>query len=184
MIRQAGRFESRLQHARHRQIDAFAAGRRIGLPVTAEARLRELGIELPALRRPAGNYVGWVRTGDLLFLSGQGADGFTGRVGADLGVADGRAAARACALNLLAQARDAVGSLDRVARVVKLLGFVACTDEFTAAPAVIDGASDLLAEVFGDGGRHARSAIGVRALPLGFAVEVEMILELRATGAR
>jgi len=152
--------------------------------VGAEARVRELGLELPALRRPAGNYVGWVRSGDLLFLSGQGADGFTGRVGADMSVQDGRAAARACALNLLAQARDAVGSLDRVARVVKLLGFVACTEEFRDAPAVIDGASDLLGDLFGDRGRHARSAVGVQALPLGFAVEIEMVLEVGRAGGR
>jgi enamine deaminase RidA (YjgF/YER057c/UK114 family) len=152
--------------------------------VSADERLRELGLSLPALRQPAGNYVGWVRSGDLLFLSGQGADGFTGRLGADMSVEDGRAAARACALNLLAQARDALGSLDRVARVVKLLGFVACTDEFTDEPAVIDGASDLLGELFGEHGRHARSAIGVRALPRGFAVEVEMVLEVGRTGGR
>jgi enamine deaminase RidA (YjgF/YER057c/UK114 family) len=149
----------------------------------AEDRLRELGLELPALRTPAGNYVGWVRTGDLLFLSGQGADGFTGRVGEDMSVEQGRAAARACALNLLAQARDAIGSLDRVARVVKLLGFVACTEGFTDAPAVIDGASDLLGELFGEQGRHARSAIGVQALPRGFAVEVEMVLEIASRTA-
>jgi enamine deaminase RidA (YjgF/YER057c/UK114 family) len=149
----------------------------------AEDRLRELGVELPALRTPAGNYVGWVRTGDLLFLSGQGADGFTGRVGEDMSVEQGRAAARACALNLLAQARDAIGSLDRVARVVKLLGFVACTEGFTDAPAVIDGASDLLGELFGEQGRHARSAIGVQALPRGFAVEVEMVLEIASRTA-
>jgi enamine deaminase RidA (YjgF/YER057c/UK114 family) len=152
--------------------------------MSAEARLGELGLDLPALRRPAGTYVGWVRSGDLLFLSGQGADGFNGRLGADMSVADGRAAARACALNLLAQARDALGSLDRVSRVVKLLGFVACTDEFTHQPAVIDGASDLLGELFGDRGSHARSAIGVRALPRGFAVEVEMVLEVGRTGGR
>jgi enamine deaminase RidA (YjgF/YER057c/UK114 family) len=152
--------------------------------VAAEDRLRELGLELPALRQPAGSYVGWVRSGDLLFLSGQGADGFTGRVGADLSVEDARAAARACALNLLAQARDAIGSLDRVARVVKVLGFVACTEDFTDAPAVIDGASDLLGEIFGDRGRHARSAIGAQALPLGFAVEVEMVLEVGRAGGR
>jgi enamine deaminase RidA (YjgF/YER057c/UK114 family) len=151
--------------------------------VTAEARLRELGLELPALRRRAGNYVGWVRSGDLLFLAGQGADGFTGRVGADMSVEEARAAARTCALNLLAQTRDAIGSLDRVARIVKLLGFVACTDDFTETPEVLDGASDLLAELFGDWGRHARSAIGVRALPRGFAVEIEMVLEVgRAAG--
>lgn len=152
--------------------------------MAAEDRLRELGLELPALRSPAGNYVGWVRAGDLLFLSGQGADGFVGRVGADVTLEDGRAAARACALNLLAQARDALGSLDRVARVVKLLGFVACTEGFTDAPAVVDGASDLLAELFGECGRHARSAIGVQALPRGFAVEVEMVLEVGRTGGR
>jgi enamine deaminase RidA (YjgF/YER057c/UK114 family) len=152
----------------------------------AEDRLRELGLELPALRTPAGNYVGWVRTGDLLFLSGQGADGFTGRVGEDMTVEEGRAGARTCALNLLAQARDAIGSLDRVARVVKLLGFVACTEDFTDAPAVVDGASDLLGELFGEQGRHARSAIGVQALPRGFAVEVEMVLEIasRTAGRR
>jgi enamine deaminase RidA (YjgF/YER057c/UK114 family) len=128
--------------------------------------------------------VGWVRAGDLLFLSGQGADGFTGRLGADMTVEHGRAAARACALNLLAQARDAIGSLDRVAHVVKVLGFVACTDDFTDEPAVIDGASDLLGAVFGDRGRHARSAIGVRALPRGFAVEIEMVLEVGRAGGR
>lgn len=150
----------------------------------AEARLCELGLKLPALRQAAGSYVGWVRSGDLLFLSGQGADGFTGRVGADMTLEEGRAAARACALNLLAQTRDALGSLDRVVRVVKLLGFVACTEDFTDAPAVIDGASDLLGELFGDRARHARSAIGVQALPLGFAVEIEMVLEAGGTRGR
>ncbi len=152
--------------------------------MAAEARLRELGLELPALRQPAGHYVGWVRSGDLLFLSGQGADGFTGRVGVDMSIEDGRAAARACALNLLAQARDAIGSLDRVARVVKVLGFVACTEDFTGAPSVIDGASDLLGDVFGEHGRHARSAIGAQALPLGFAVEIEMVMEVGRAGGR
>jgi enamine deaminase RidA (YjgF/YER057c/UK114 family) len=141
-----------------------------------EARLRELGHELPGLRPRAGNYVGWVRAGDLLFLSGQGADGHVGRVGAELDVEAGRRAARDCVLNLLAQTRDALGALDRVDRVVKLLGFVACTPDFTAAPKVIDGASDLLVELFGERGQHARSAIGVQALPLGFAVEVEMVV--------
>lgn len=145
-------------------------------PIRPDARLAELGLSLPGLRPRAGNYVGWVRTGDLLFLSGQGADGWTGRVGADLTVAQGREAARDCALNLLAQTRDALGSLDRVAQIVKLLGFVACTEDFRDAPKVIDGASDLLAELFGPRAEHARSAIGVQALPLGFAVEVEMIV--------
>jgi len=150
----------------------------------AEDRLRALGVVLPALRRPAGDYVGWVRTGDLLFLAGQGADGYTGRLGADIDVERGRAAARASTLNLLAQTRDALGSLDRVARIVKLLGFVACTDGFTQAPEVLDGASGLLADVFGERGPHARSAIGVQALPRGFAVEIEMVLEVAKAGGR
>jgi enamine deaminase RidA (YjgF/YER057c/UK114 family) len=144
-----------------------------------ERRLAELGLELPALRPKAGRYEGWVLAGDLLFLSGQGADGWTGRLGLDLTVEQGRAAAHDCALNLLAQTRDALGSLDRVARVVKLVGFVACTPGFEAVPAVVDGASALLVELFGDRGAHARSAVGVAALPLGFAVEVELVVEAR-----
>lgn len=141
-------------------------------------RLRELGVELPTLRPRAGNYVGAVQTGNLLFLSGQGADGWVGRVGADLDLEAGRGAARVCMLNLLAQAQHALGSLDRVTRVVKVLGFVACTEDFTETPKVIDGASDLLHQVFGEAGAHARSAIGVQALPLGFAVEIEMVVEV------
>lgn len=150
-----------------------------------EDRLAELGLTLPALRPKAGNYVGYVRSGNLLFLSGQGADGWVGRVGADLSVEEGRQAARDCVLNLLAQADDALGSLGRVARIVKVLGFVACTEDFTDAPSVINGASDLLVELFGERGRHARSAIGAQALPLGFAVEVEMVVEVapEETGA-
>ena len=141
-----------------------------------ERRLAELGLELPALRPRAGLYEGWVSAGDLLFLSGQGADGWVGRLGADLTVEQGQQAARACALNLLAQARDALGDLDQVAQVVKLVGFVACTPGFTAVPAVVDGASALLVELLGERGRHARSAVGVAALPLGFAVELELVV--------
>jgi enamine deaminase RidA (YjgF/YER057c/UK114 family) len=134
---------------------------------------------MPALRTPSGRYTGWVRTGDLLFLAGQGAEGHVGRVGADLDVEAGRRAARDCMLNLLAQTRDALGSLDRVARIVKVLGFVVCTDEFTAAPQVMDGASEVLNTAFGpEIGAHARSAVGVQALPLGFAVEIEMVVEV------
>jgi len=144
-----------------------------------EERLAELGLALPGLRPRAGNYVGYVRTGDLLFLSGQGADGWVGRVGEDLTTTQGRDAARDCMLNLLAQTRDALGSLDRIARVVKVLGFVACPPGFRDAPRVIDGASDLLAAVLGERGAHARSAIGAAALPLGFAVEIEMVVEVR-----
>jgi enamine deaminase RidA (YjgF/YER057c/UK114 family) len=144
--------------------------------VTPEDRLAERGLELPALRRPAGNYRGWMRAGDLLHLSGQGADGHTGRLGADVTVIQGYAAARACALNLLAQARDALGGLDAVTQVVQVRGFVACTPDFTEQPAVVDGASDLFAAVFGERGTHARTAIGVAALPRGFAVEVDAVL--------
>ena len=141
-----------------------------------ERRLAELGLELPALRPRAGLYEGWVSAGDLLFLSGQGADGWTGRLGAGLTLVQGRLAARDCALNLLAQTRDALGDLDQVGQVVKLVGFVACTPNFTAVPAVVDGASALLVELFGERGRHARSAVGVTALPLGFAVELELVV--------
>jgi enamine deaminase RidA (YjgF/YER057c/UK114 family) len=147
-----------------------------------ERRLADLGLELPALRPTAGMYQGWAPAGDLLFLSGQGADGWTGRLGTDLDLEQGRLAARDCALNLLAQTRDALGSLDRVARVVKLTGFVACVPEFSGVPAVVDGASAVLLDVFGDRGRHARSAVGVAALPLGFAVEVEMVVSVASAG--
>ena len=153
----------------------FAVPRR---PPAPERRLAELGLERPALRPRAGLYEGWVSAGDLLFLSGQGADGWTGRLGADLSVDQGRLAARDCALNLLAQTRHALGSLDRVAQVVKVTGFVACTPGFTGVAAVVDGASSLLLELFGDRGGHARTAVGVAALPLGFAVEVEMVVEV------
>ena len=156
------------------RVFAVSAGRRVG----PERRLAELGLELPALRPRAGRYEGWVRAGDLLFLSGQGADGWVGRLGADLGIEQGRLAARDCALNLLAQTRDALGSLDRVARVVKVVGFVACSPKFTGLPAVVDGASALLIDLFGDRGAHARTAVGVAALPLGFAVEVEMVIQI------
>ena len=150
------------------------------LGVTPEQRLHELGLELPGLRPRAGNYVGYVRSGDLLFLAGQGADGWVGRVGADLTIEQGRAAAADCMLNLLAQTRDALGTLQRVQRIVKLLGFVACAEDFRDCPAVIDGASDMIAQLFGDRGAHARSAIGCQALPLGFAVEIEMVVEIGA----
>jgi enamine deaminase RidA (YjgF/YER057c/UK114 family) len=151
----------------------------VGAVTSPEARVTDLGLTLPALRRPAGHYRGWTMAGDTLHLAGQGADGHAGRLGADLAVADGYAAARACALNLLAQARDALGSLDRVAQVLVLRGYVTCTEDFTDQPAVVDGASDLLAAVFGARGEHARTAIGVRALPRGFAVELDAMLRVR-----
>ena len=148
--------------------------------MSAEERLRAAGLSLPPLRPASGNYVGHKRVGDLLFLSGQGADGHCGRVGADLDVEAGRRAARDCMLNLLAQTKDALGSLDAVAQVVKVLGFIACSEEMRELPRVLDGASEVLQLAFGDEvGRSARSAIGVQALPLGFAVEIEMVVQAR-----
>lgn len=150
---------------------------------TIESRLQALGIDLPQAPAPAANYVPSVITGSQLFISGQipmGAGGleFVGRLGADMAVDDGAAAARLCAINVIAQAKAALGDLDRVVRVVKLVGFVNSTPDFGDQPKVINGASDLIAEVFGDAGRHARSAVGVAALPFGVAVEVEAILEI------
>lgn len=146
----------------------------------AVERLEAAGLRLPPLRPKAGRYTGYARVGELLFLSGQGADGHVGRVGADLDLAAARLAARDCMLNLLAQTEDALGSLDEVERAVKVLGFVSCTADFRDAPAVMDGASDVLHVAFGEeAGAHARSAIGARALPLGFAVEIEMIVKTR-----
>lgn len=154
----------------------------------AEARLRQLGIELPSLPTPMANYVRAVRTGNLLFLSGHGPqkDGKMagiGKVGRDLTVEEGAACARLVGLNLLASARDALGSLDRIKRVVKVLGMVNAVEEFGDHPRVMNGCSDLMVEVFGEAGRHARSAVGMGSLPMGIAVEIEMILEVadRAT---
>ena len=152
--------------------------------MSIDARLSELNITLPDAPAPAANYVPYVQSGNLLFVSGQisaGPEGLIkGRLGADLDVAAGAAAARACGLALLAQARAALGSLDRVARVVKLTGFVASTPDFADQPEVINGCSDLMVEVFGDAGRHARAAVSAGALPRGVAVEIEAIFEIRA----
>ena len=148
-----------------------------------ESRLGEMGVTLPAAPAPAANYVPFVRTGALLFVSGQISQGpgglITGKLGADMDVAHGAAAARACGLSLIAQARAALdGDLDRVLRVVKLTGFVNSTPDFTDQPKVINGCSDLLVEVFGDAGRHSRSAVSAASLPLGVAVEIEAIFEV------
>ncbi|WP_424932237.1 RidA family protein [Amaricoccus macauensis] len=148
-----------------------------------EERLAALGIELPDAPAPAANYMPFVISGDLVFISGQisrDANGLiTGKLGADTDTAAGAAAARTCALGLIAQLRAACGGdLDRVTRVVKLNGFVNCTPEFTEQPQVINGASDLMVEVFGDAGRHARAAVGSNALPLGVAVEVEGVFQI------
>jgi enamine deaminase RidA (YjgF/YER057c/UK114 family) len=146
--------------------------------VSAIARLAELGIELPEVATPAGAYVPAVRTGSLVYTSGQIARGWSGKVGAEVSAEDAYTAARDCALNALA-AIDALVGLDSVVRVVKVLGFVASAPGFTGQPGVINGASELLGAVFGEAGAHARSAVGVAELPLGVPVEVEMIVEAR-----
>ncbi len=152
--------------------------------MTIDERLAELGIELPEAPRPIGAYVLAVQTGQLLYTSGigpqlHGAFPYQGQVGKELTIEEGRAAARLCMLNLLSLLRDAAGGLDRVQRVVKVLGFVASAPGFGDQPLVMNGASELLLEVFGERGRHARSAIGVNELPRHIPVEIEMIVELR-----
>ena len=150
-----------------------------------EQRLRELGIELPPPPRPMGNYVPGVLSGNLLFMSGLGprrADGtaVTGKVGTSLTVAEGAEAARLVAINMLANIRAVIGSLDRIERVVKTLGMVNCLPDFNEMPKVINGFSDLFVEVLGEErGRGARSAVGMVALPGQIAVEVEMVLQVR-----
>jgi enamine deaminase RidA (YjgF/YER057c/UK114 family) len=146
--------------------------------VSALARLAELGIELPDVAAPAGSYLPAVRTGNLVYTSGQVARAYTGKVGAEVSAGDAATAARDCALSALAAVHALVG-LDSVVRVVKVLGFVAGAPGFTGQPGVVNGASDVLAEIFGDAGQHARSAVGVAELPLGVPVEVELIVEVR-----
>ena len=149
-----------------------------------DKRLAELAIDIPQAAAPAANYVPFVMAGGLLFVAGQipfwnGALSHLGRVGAELTADDGYQAARVCGLNLIAQAKAALdGDLDRVRRVVKLGGFVCCTDDFTGQPMVVNGASDLMVEVFGEAGRHARFAVGAPSLPRGVAVEVDGIFEI------
>ena len=152
--------------------------------MTVAARLAELGIQLPAPAAAVANYVPFVRAGDLLHISGQlsndASGGVKATVGADVSPEQAQAAARMCGVNLLAQMSAALdGDLERVVRIVKLGGFVQAAGDFEAIPAVINGCSDLMVEVFGDKGRHARSAVGVYRLPLGFAVEVDAIVEVR-----
>lgn len=148
-----------------------------------EARLAELGVTLPDAPAPAANYVPFVQIGDIVYVSGQVpmADGalITGKLGDTASVEDGAAAAQACAISLIAQLKKACGGdLERLVRVVKLTGFVNCTPNFGDQPAVINGASNFMVEVFGDKGRHARSAVGSSALPFGVAVEVEGIFQI------
>ena len=146
--------------------------------MSIDARLEELGITLPDVPAPAGNYVHAVRTGNLLFLSGKGPGRISGKVGADLTTEQAYQHARTVGLVLIAVMRQELGSLDRVSRVVKLLGMVNATPEFGEQPKVINGCSDLLVEVFGERGRHARSAVGMGSLPSGIPVEIECIVEV------
>lgn len=154
------------------------------MPGKYEARLAELGETLPDAPAPAANYLPYVQVGDILYVSGQisaDKDGFiTGRLGADMDVAEGTRAARVCALSLLAQVRAACdGDLDRLVRVIKLTAFVNSTPEFTQQPKVVNGASDLLAEALGEAGQHARAAVSAAALPLGVAVEIEGVFQVK-----
>lgn len=149
-----------------------------------EARLAEIGITLPEATAPLANYVPYVQSGNMLYVSGQvsaNADGLiTGKLGDALSVEDGAAAARACGISLLTQVKAAcLGDLDQLVRVVKLVGFVNSTADFTDQPAVINGCSDFMVEALGDAGMHARSAVSAASLPFGVAVEIEGIFELR-----
>jgi enamine deaminase RidA (YjgF/YER057c/UK114 family) len=147
-----------------------------------EARLAELGITLPEPVAPIANYVPFVQSGNLLHISGQvslGPDGgIVGVVGPEIDLATAQHAARQCGINLIAQIKAATGDLDKVKRIVKLGGFVQAGPDFFDIPAVVNGCSDLMVEVFGDAGRHARSAVGVYRLPRNFAVEVDAVVEL------
>ncbi|MEU3555293.1 RidA family protein [Streptomyces fragilis] len=150
---------------------------------SVEARLAELGVTLPEVAAPLASYQPAVRSGAYVYTSGQlpmveGKLGVTGKVGAEVTPEEAKELARVCALNALAAVRSVAGDLDRVARVVKVVGFVASAPDFTGQPAVVNGASELLGEVFGDKGVHARSAVGVAVLPLDAPVEVEIQVEL------
>ncbi|MFG2087171.1 MULTISPECIES: RidA family protein [unclassified Spirillospora] len=150
---------------------------------TPEERIRELGLELPEVVPPVASYVPTARTGSLVYTSGQvplvkGELGLTGKVGAEVGADEAARQARICALNCIAALKAELGDLSRVVRIVKVVGFVASAPGFHGQPQVVNGASDLLAEVFGDAGKHARSAVGVAVLPLDVPVEVELIAEV------
>ena len=150
----------------------------------AESRLKELGIVLPELGKPVANYLPYRIAGNVLYLAGQGprdANGkqLTGKLGADISVEEGYRRARLVGLGLLAAMRDALGSLDRVDFIVKLLGMVNAAPDFNDSPKVINGCSDLFVEVFGEAGRHARSAVGMSSLPAGIPVEIEVIVAVK-----
>ncbi len=162
----------------------FIASSFLSSAQNAESTLKELNIELPAIGKPLANYVHVVRTGKLLFLSGKGPakpDGsyVTGKVGKDLTIEEGRAAARLTGLNQLAVLKAELGDLNKVKRIVKVLGMVNCEADFKDHPKVINGFSDLMVEIFGERGKHARSAVGMCSLPNNMAVEIELIVELK-----
>jgi enamine deaminase RidA (YjgF/YER057c/UK114 family) len=151
--------------------------------MAVEDRLRALGLELPPAPKPVASYVPAVRSGNLLFLSGilpmkDGKPAWTGKIGRELTVEQGEEAARLACLNALAVVKAEIGSLDAVTRIVRLGGHVASAEGFTRQPAVVNGASDLLVAIFGDAGRHARLALGAFELPLGAAIELELIVEI------
>ena len=152
--------------------------------MTIENRLSELGIVLPQPAAPAANYVPFTRSGNLLIISGQlpmvdGKVGFTGKLGGTVSLETGQEAARACAVNIIAQVKAALGGdLEKMRRCLRLGGFVACTPEFSQHPQVINGASNLIAEVFGEAGKHARAAVGVPSLPFDAAVEIDAMFEV------
>ena len=150
----------------------------------AEARLKELGLVLPAMVKPVANYVPYRIAGNVLYLSGQGprdanGNNLSGKLGAEISIEEGYRRARLVGLGLLSAMRDALGSLDRVDYIVKLLGMVNATPDFNDPPKVINGCSDLFVEVFGEAGRHARSAVGMSSLPAGIPVEIEVIVAVR-----
>ena len=153
--------------------------------MSVEDKLRQMGLELPEPPTPVAAYVPTVRAGNLVFVSGQvprekGELKFRGHVGSDLSVEDGRAAARLCALNALSAVKKEIGDLGRLRRIVKVTGYVSSSMGFTDQPKVLDGASLFLNELLGDKGKHARAAVGVNELPLGVAVELEMIVEVES----
>ncbi|MGK0171158.1 MAG: enamine deaminase RidA (YjgF/YER057c/UK114 family) [Gammaproteobacteria bacterium] len=147
--------------------------------MSAEAKLKELGLTLPAIPAPGGNYVQAVRTGNLLYLSGKGPSNSVGKVGGDVSVEQAYKDAREVGMVLLSVMKSELGTLDRVTQVVKLLGMVNAVPEFGQQPKVINGCSDLFGEVFGEKGRHARSAVGMGSLPNQITVEIECIVEVK-----
>jgi enamine deaminase RidA (YjgF/YER057c/UK114 family) len=153
------------------------------VPGTIDARLERLNLELPVASKPVANFVPCVQSGQLLFVSGQvsswnGEMRYVGKVGRDISVEEARQAARLCALNVLAQVKAFLGGLDRVKRVCQVQGFVNAVPDFRDHPAVVNGASDLFVEIFGDAGKHARFAVGAGSLPFGVAAEIAVVLEI------